>query len=660
MNKKKSIVLALAIAVVFLIAAAGSASAGCIGVDTGTDYGCGDTVTESCTFNGNISCTDTAKPGLEVGADGIIINGAGHTITGNRENSGCGDAFQTGPAEHSGIVNTEYDNVVIKNLEIENFCTGIALYYTGSSYADKNTVTDCEIHNCGNFTAITHGIHLLGVNNCTITKNRIYYINGTGPDDGCGGGGNGIFLHGVIDAGGDGNNITYNNLSYNEKSGFFTKFGCMHNNISNNIATGNVEGGIVLMCKKSNYNTIENNDASGNTYYGIYIGGSNNTIINNIANNNGYYGIHMARSDGSYDNELYENTACGNVYTDIRTCGQECYGNHGDNNTCNTASDYCDDSAGCPPPCVYACPEECEIDLDVTYKDETWHNATHYNVNYKITNKGSLTSVATNTSISIDGTEVDRQSCPALAPNAVFTGTSGPHPVDNTVAVNGATYIDEIEVSADVDYDDPRDCDRTNNNETNIFGGPDLLITDFHEVWIDPSWKTYNLSYTVKNVGDIATTDDCWTNFTELEGEWSNCIDPVPISAGLAVGASETHIAGPFVMEGDLDWLQAWVNFNYTCPVNEWNELHHDRTRFCPGYADSGGCCDKCGDVYIDTFVDSSDIGLLRQKVSYGATLDCNWAGDVYCDGLVDSSDIGLLRQKVSYGATLNCCKGCE
>ena len=520
MNTKNVIILTLAIAAVLLVAMIGSASAGCIGVDTGTDYGCGDTVTESCTFNGNISCTDTSKPGLEVGADGITINGAGHTITGNRENSGCGDAFQTGPAEHSGIVNTEYDNAVIKNLEIENFCTGIALYYTGSNYADKNTVTDCEIHNCGNSTAITHGIHLLGVNNCTITKNRIYYINGTGPDDGCGGGGNGIFLHGVIDAGGDGNNITYNNLSYNEKSGFFTKFGCMHNNISNNIATGNVEGGIVLMCMKSNYNIIENNNASGNTYYGIYIGSSNNTIINNIANNNGYYGIHMARSDGSYDNELYENTACGNVYTDIRTCGPECYGNTGDNNTCNTTSSYNDTgSIGCTFTCggeegacvgatqCFTCgdtvTESCTLNGNMSCTDAT---------------KPGLEVGASGITINGSGYKITGSENISVCGNAVMGSTSQVNPAIHSGIVNNDDYdnvvIENLEIenfcsgvtlgcamfADNVDNNTVRNC-RIHDNGNGTTGTGEVTTHGIHMVATNNCVITENTIYNNNGTG---------------------------------------------------------------------------------------------------------------------------------------------------------------
>ena len=63
-----------------------------------------------------------------------------------------------------------------------------------------------------------------------------------------------------------------------------------------------------------------------------------------------------------------------------------------------------------------------------------------------------------------------------------------------------------------------------------------------------------------------------------------------------------------------------------------------------------------CGDVNLDSFVDSSDTVLLRQKVSQGTALSSEWAGDVNCDGFIDSSDTVLLRQKVSQGTALNCC----
>ena len=67
--KKFELVL---VAAVFLIFFVGNAHAGCIG-ESGTDFGCGATVTESCTFDEDLSCP--AGHGLIIGADGITIDG---------------------------------------------------------------------------------------------------------------------------------------------------------------------------------------------------------------------------------------------------------------------------------------------------------------------------------------------------------------------------------------------------------------------------------------------------------------------------------------------------------------------------------------------------------------------------------------------------------
>lgn len=228
MKLRKSLAGLLVLTVMFLAYLVGAADAGCVDIETGTDFGCGDTITESCTFNESLSCSDTGEAGLIVGASNITINGAGYTITGSKSTCDCINGMypppstcQVMPAKHSAIL-SDQDNVVIKNLKIKDFCDGIGLYLV-----DNNTVTGCSIFNCGKNGVSTHGIHMVGTNNCTITKNEIFKTIGTG--DSCGDGGNGIFMHGYIDAGGDWNNITCNNLSYNNKSGFFMKYTPMHN-----------------------------------------------------------------------------------------------------------------------------------------------------------------------------------------------------------------------------------------------------------------------------------------------------------------------------------------------------------------------------------------------------------------------------------------------
>jgi parallel beta-helix repeat protein len=301
--------------------------------------------------------TGECGPGITITADGITIDGMGYTITGNVASCSCANIYgsdpgETFPSKHSGIYNAAQSDLTIKDLEIIGFCTGIVL---GSQEVTGNTITGCNIHHNGKAEMVTHGIHGVGLIGNTITKCEIHHITG-GPIDDCGGGGNGIFFYGGTTLSwGNYNNVTCNYLHDNNKSGFFMKMKCMHNIISSNTATGNDEGGITLMCMKSNYNTIEDNDVSENLYTGIYIGGKNNTIRYNTVLNNRYYGINMGRSDGSYNNEIYGNVVCGNENIDIKTCGPECYGNHGHNNTCNTTQYYNDDgTTGCTYDCEYS------------------------------------------------------------------------------------------------------------------------------------------------------------------------------------------------------------------------------------------------------------------------------------------------------------------
>jgi hypothetical protein len=97
-----------------------------------------------------------------------------------------------------------------------------------------------------------------------------------------------------------------------------------------------------------------------------------------------------------------------------------------------------------------------------------------------------------------------------------------------------------------------------------FFGLPDLVITDVHADWVQPSWKRYNTIYTVKNVGDVAIPHECWTNFIEVNGNWPcSCVDPVPIPV-LDVGDEVTHTVGPFVMGDDSDCVEVYADYNNT------------------------------------------------------------------------------------------------
>ncbi|MEA1894933.1 MAG: right-handed parallel beta-helix repeat-containing protein [Euryarchaeota archaeon] len=364
---QKDLMNLIAIMALIMIFASGTA----IAKDCGNGIApceCGDTVVTNWTFTGDLTCPAgvAGVHGLTIGADGITIDGAGFKIMGSETAEVCDWVGETNPnAGYCGVFNKEYGNVVIKNLEVVGFCTGIGLQGSGKNPVTNNTIDNCEIHgngdaDCSTDTS-THGIHACYIKASTIKNNRIYKNTGTGA--GCGDGGNGIFLYAGSKNFTD-NLITKNEIYDNRKGGFFTKKGLHYAKITENHIYGNGQGGILLRCSSSSYNLIEGNNASANFGDGIFIGAQYNTIRNNVITDNiaGFKikprdaigdgdGIDMGRGKESNNNDLTLNEVCGNEGTDIDVT-QDCVGNHGSDNTCDTTENYHDDGvAGCNRDC---------------------------------------------------------------------------------------------------------------------------------------------------------------------------------------------------------------------------------------------------------------------------------------------------------------------
>ena len=358
---KNSFIYQITVTMILFALLTGNAYAGCVGDTTGTDYGCGDTVTESCTFNENLNCE--SGHGLIIGADNITIDGNGHTLNG--VSSGTCEGLGI---ERSGIYNKAHDDITIKNVEIMNFCTGIYSRYNEEigDFVCGNVIENCEIHNnggTGDGDTTTQGIKWIGVFYSTIANSSIH--DNTGAGDACTSGGNGIFINGVSGYGAWNNTITENTIYNNTKGGFLTRMMCVNTTVSHNDVYGNGQGGIILRCKKTATHTIEHNNVHENYGSGIFIGGPDNIIRHNTITNNmnsslytgvvGKYGIgiNLGRNDGSYDNEIVSNTICGNEGVDIDVCAGVT-GNHGDENTCNTTLNY-GDTGTAGSGCTYSC-----------------------------------------------------------------------------------------------------------------------------------------------------------------------------------------------------------------------------------------------------------------------------------------------------------------
>ncbi|VUT27733.1 MAG: hypothetical protein SYNGOMJ08_00283 [Candidatus Syntrophoarchaeum sp. GoM_oil] len=96
---------------------------------------------------------------------------------------------------------------------------------------------------------------------------------------------------------------------------------------------------------------------------------------------------------------------------------------------------------------------------------------------------------------------------------------------------------------------------------------PDLAITEKSEEWNDQVNKTYNITYTVKNIGD----GDASESNTTITIDGVDVIeDPVP---ALAAGTSHTATLGPFTMSGDGDTVLACADNDNE--IDESNEMNN-------------------------------------------------------------------------------------
>ena len=344
------------------------AEIGCIAEDS-TVYKCGDMVVQSCTFYGDMSCPCPSGHGLEIGEDGIVIDGNGHKI------DGVDPGTCSGYTLRSGIYNSGYDNVTIKNLDVKGFCDGILL-----KNCENNTIDNCEVHDNGNENVdFTNGIQLDLVRNSTIKNCKIY--NNTGKVFGCAeanNGGMGISVYATTDPAAPAqsshhNNITNNEIYNNHHCGIFSCMKCRHNYVADNYIHDNGHicsgyyfgGGIRLQYMLTNNWTVENNTIVNNIGPGIFVRGKYNTIIsNNVSSSKNAndisagcavgvgYGIYLPY-DSKYNN-IYGNTFC---YNNDTAFGATAYdicddgtNNYGDENTCDTKCE------GTTITCCYPCP----------------------------------------------------------------------------------------------------------------------------------------------------------------------------------------------------------------------------------------------------------------------------------------------------------------
>ena len=358
---KSKMGIGLGVFLMLLIAAVGSASAAdCSDAIGGPgSCNCGDTVVGDYTLDGDMICSGLTD-GLIIGADGIMIDGAGYSITGD------GSAWTSGIL-NSGVLGQDYgySDVTINDLTVSGFQDGIHIegkFMGGTTClncVERNTVSNCVAHD----NVDGYGIYFAScVRNSTIDHCTAYNTVGTLTSN-CDDPGAGIKLFGKSHYNDVTNNLVYNN----DLAGIYSKKGCQHNYVADNTVydNGKVDpeaeytGGIRFQCKTTHFNTFEDNVITDSIGPGIFIGGNDcvvrgNTVTGSMqANTNNLGdGIWNDRHPGGGQNTLLEdNIFCDNENLDINV-QNAAQGVTGDENTCDTTSNYNDDGT---TGCTYSC-----------------------------------------------------------------------------------------------------------------------------------------------------------------------------------------------------------------------------------------------------------------------------------------------------------------
>ncbi|MHC1728712.1 MAG: NosD domain-containing protein [Syntrophobacteraceae bacterium] len=324
---------------------AGHATAGCVG--STTDFHCGQTITESCTMDEDL--TTASYSCFTIGANDIVVDGNGHSITGPY-------VLPSGPSGGKGIGATTYDNVTIKNFTLSGFYWGIMLSSgTSSCTVQGNTVSGAyfgielssstgDTVQSNTVTGSMAGIKLNNSTRNTVSQNRVS-------------GGSYAFL---LYPGAHDNVLDKNQSTSNSFDGI-RMLEAERNILSNNVVTGSGWDGIYLW--KGPGTVIRNNEIGSNTYNGISIEDCAGSTVkyNKISNNSGS-GIQLF-SDAP-DNVLLGNKLCGNGNGATTFDVKDGANNRGSSNTCATNSGYNDDNAGSG--CAFACGCGC-VSATTTY-----------------------------------------------------------------------------------------------------------------------------------------------------------------------------------------------------------------------------------------------------------------------------------------------------
>ncbi len=232
--KKKSITVWIFLVATMYLGVVNSAQAGTRFIPGDTEVGVWDINSRTYTLTTDVSET------IQIDEDNLILDGAGHTVT--------------GPGSGNGILLSGRTGVTVKDISVQEFSSGINLWYSSGNTLIRSTTTNNRT-----------GINLHRSNDNTLTDNTASNnVEG-------------------LDIGVSSNNTLTQNIANNNHIGIAVGSSSNNNILTSNFANNNTGPGIRV--NSSNNNALTGNNTSSNKW-GIYLSHSNNTLTNNTASNN--------------------------------------------------------------------------------------------------------------------------------------------------------------------------------------------------------------------------------------------------------------------------------------------------------------------------------------------------------------------------------------
>lgn len=227
---------------------------------------CGDALTTSVTLDADLVC---GAGGLTVAADGIVIDLAGHTISGTSGN---------------GIDNAlGFDRVTVKNGRIDGFETGI-LHGGGEGHV----IRDMRVQNGVSSIRLEAGVRFAKIQKSLVGNTTGRMIEVFGDDNvvtqvvATNGGGLGITIYGN-------RNVVTKNTVTNALDGISLSDAASGTIIKGNAVANSRGSGIILVLAGGTGNVVTKNRCDGNKDEGIMVAGgvadtlvSGNTVIGNL------------------------------------------------------------------------------------------------------------------------------------------------------------------------------------------------------------------------------------------------------------------------------------------------------------------------------------------------------------------------------------------